>query len=564
MEYKYDKHPLIDCRKYGSVISDSREIISELEKKDKLIVELYPGVDKKKILPLFSSLQYDTVIDTEALKKENSLLVKEFEEYITDDRVFGYMCPRDMNYVFDKEKLNKAKEAASKARRLLVIGTGASLVTTDGTIIYCDISRWEIELSYRKGLSNWLISNSSSPSLQKFKIGYFVEWRMADKLKMSVFENIAYFLDTHSGMPLMIQGEYVRNALNSIPSSPFRLEPYFDPGVWGGQWMKKKFNLPEDEKNYAWSFDGVPEENAINLLFEGGEIKLPAIDAVLYTPERLLGSRVYGRYGAEFPIRFDFLDTIGGGNLSLQVHPMTSYIQKKFGMHYTQDESYYILDADENASVYLGVKTGTDKDEMIKELEEAEKGNKPFKAEKFVNRIEAKKHDHFLIPAGTVHCSGKGSMVLEISSTPYIFTFKLWDWGRVGLDGIPRPVHINHGKENIQFSRDTEFVKKNLVNHFSILEETENVKVELTGLDEREPVETRRYTIKNTYTIHMEGSVEMLNLVDGKACTVESTNNSFAPFTVHYAETFIIPAEVGEYTVRAIEGPVMLIQARIR
>ncbi len=564
MEYNYDKHPLIDCRKYGSVISDSREIVSELEKKDKLIVELYPGVDKEKILSLFSSLQYDTVIDTEALKKENSLLVKEFEEYITDDRVFGYMCPRDMDYVFDKEKLNEAKKTASKAKRLLVIGTGASLVTTDGTIIYCDISRWEIELSYRKGLSNWLINNSSSPSLQKFKIGYFIEWRMADKLKMSVFENIAYFLDTHSEIPLMIEGERIRNALKNIPSSPFRLEPYFDPGVWGGQWMKKKFNLPEDEKNYAWSFDGVPEENAINLLFEGGEIKLPAIDAVLYTPERLLGSRVYGRYGAEFPIRFDFLDTIGGGNLSLQVHPMTSYIQKKFGMHYTQDESYYILDADENASVYLGVKTGIDKDEMIKELEEAEKGNKPFQAEKFVNRIEAKKHDHFLIPAGTVHCSGKGTMVLEISSTPYIFTFKLWDWGRVGLDGIPRPVHIKHGKENIQFNRDTEFVKKNLVNHFSILEESEVAKVELTGLDVREPIETRRYTINSIYTIHMAGSVEMLNLVDGKACIVESTRNSFEPFVVHYAETFIIPAEVGEYTVRVIEGPVVLIQARIR
>ena len=563
MEYKYDKHPVIDCRKYGKTINGKEEILSILKGTERLVVELYPGVDKDSILSLLSPLSYNIVIDTDTLKKDNAVLEKEFEEFITDDRVFGYMCPRDMEYVFDTEKLNDAKKTAYKKTSLLVIGVGASLVTTDGTLIYADISRWEIQLRFRKGLSNWLVGNSSAPNLQKFKIGYFIEWRMADRRKMSVFEDINFFLDTHSE-PVMVKGESVREALKSIPSAPFRLEPYFDPGVWGGQWMKRKFDLPEGTKNYAWSFDGVPEENAINLGFEDGEIKLPAINAVLYTPERLLGSRVYGRYGAEFPIRFDFLDTMDGGNLSLQVHPLTSYIQRKFGMHYTQDESYYLLDAEEGASVYLGIKTGTDRNEMINELKKAEKGEKLFEAENFVNRIKAKKHDHFLIPAGTVHCSGSGSMVLEISATPYIFTFKLWDWGRVGLDGIPRPVHIDHGKENIQFNCDTEFVMKNLVNHISILEDNNNVKVELTGLDVREPIETRRYTIEDSYTIHMNGSVQMLNLVDGKACLIESTTDSFKTFEVHYAETFIIPAEVGEYRVRALDGPVMLLEARIR
>ncbi len=564
MEYGYDKHPVIDSRKYGKVIRGESEIIKTLKNEERLVVELYPGVDKSAVLSLLAPLSFDRVIDTDTLKKENAVLEEEFKEYITDDRVFGYMCQREMDYVFSPNKLREAREEALKGGRILIIGVGASLVTECGTLVYADISRWEIELRYRRGLSNWMVNNPLAPGLQKFKIGYFIEWRMADRRKMALFEDIDFFLDTHNKSPLMIEGESVRNALRNIPSSPFRLEPYFDPGVWGGQWMKRKFNLPEGTKNYAWSFDGVPEENAINLRFGGGDIKLPAIDAVLYTPERLLGARVYGRYGAEFPIRFDFLDTIEGGNLSLQVHPLTSYIQKKFGMHYTQDESYYILDADENATVYLGVKTGVDKDEMIVALNEAQRGEKPFDAEKYVNRIKAKKHDHFLIPAGTVHCSGAGTMVLEVSSTPYIFTFKLWDWGRFGLDGLPRPVHIDHGKENIQFQRNTEFVKKNLVNHFTVLDESEDAKVELTGLDIREPIETRRYTIKTTYTVNMNGSVEMLNLVEGKACLIESTKNSFEPFLVHYAETFIIPAEVEEYTIRAIDGPIMLIEARIR
>ena len=74
-------------------------------------------------------------------------------------------------------------------------------------------------------------------------------------------------------------------------------------------------------------------------------MEIPAIDLVLQHPRELLGDDVFARFGAEFPIRFDFLDTVGGGNLSLQVHPLTAYIREHFGMIYTQDESYYMLDA---------------------------------------------------------------------------------------------------------------------------------------------------------------------------------------------------------------------------
>jgi len=130
----------------------------------------------------------------------------------------------------------------------------------------------------------------------------------------------------------------------------------------------------------------------------------------------------------------------------LQVHPLTEYIQENFGIHYTQDESYYLMDTSDNACVYLGLKEGIDPDSMINDLLKAEMDGVHFDAERYVKRWPAKKHDHFLIPAGTVHCSGKNCLVLEISSTPYIFTFKLWDWDRLGLDGKPRPINIEHGR----------------------------------------------------------------------------------------------------------------------
>jgi mannose-6-phosphate isomerase class I len=241
---------------------------------------------------------------------------------------------------------------------------------------------------------------------------------------------------------------------------------------------------------------------------------------------------------------------MGGGNLSFQVHPLTEYIQNEFGMHYTQDESYYLLDAGGGACVYLGLKEGVDRGAMIQDLELAQQGGPEFDADRYANRWPAKKHDHFLIPAGTVHCSGANSMVLEISATPYIFTFKLWDWGRLGLDGRPRPIHLDHGKRNIQWQRTTKWVQRELINVIQPIAEGDGWREERTGLHKREFIETRRHWFSKRVAHHTNGGVNVLNLVEGEEAVVESPGGEFEPFVVHYAETFVVPAAVGTYTIR--------------
>lgn len=364
----------------------------------------------------------------------------------------------------------------------------------------------------------------------------------------------------------MVTGEAIRNGLKQISSQPFRLVPYFDPGVWGGQWMKKVCDLDSNQENFAWSFDGVPEENSLYLRYGNTRIEVPAMDLVLYRPVELLGMKNYCRFGAEFPIRFDFLDTMDGQNLSLQVHPLTEYIKSHFGMTYTQDESYYILDCKDNGGVYLGLKDNISSEDMINDLEIAQSGEKSFKAEKYINFFKAKKHDHFLIPAGTVHCSSSNCMVLEISATPYIFTFKLWDWDRVGLDGIPRPIHIEDGEKNIQWNRTTNWVKNNLVNNIEVIHNDKDYLEEKTGLHELEFIETRRFTFKEKTYHNCEEGFHMLNLVEGNSVVIESPKNNFNPFIVHYAETFIIPSDVKEYTMRPYNSgeTIKVIKAYVR
>ena len=286
------------------------------------------------------------------------------------------------------------------------------------------------------------------------------------------------------------------------------------------------------------------------LVISGVIFEIPSINLVFYKSKELLGEPVESRFGKEFPIRFDFLDTMSGGNLSLQVHPTTQYIREKFGMNYTQDESYYILDATPDAMVFLGLKSDCNSEEMIGALKKAQETGSEFDAEKYVNVFPAKKHDHFLIPNGTIHCSGANSMVLEISATPYIFTFKLYDWGRMGLDGKPRPINIERGEEVIDWTKNATYCQNNLVGQVTEIAKGDGWREEKTGLHKTQFIETRRHWFTKKVFHTTEDSVNVLNLVQGKQIIVESPTNSFKPFIVNYAETFIIPAMVKEYSIQ--------------
>jgi mannose-6-phosphate isomerase class I len=434
---------------------------------------------------------------------------------------------------------------------VVIFGPGAALIHPGDVLVYADLARWEIQQRMRSGeQDNWGANNQSEDMLRRYKRAFFVEWRVFDRHKTPLLKRMDYLLDTtRANAPAMVSGEALRAGLKQTTQRPFRVVPFFDPGVWGGQWMKQQFDLDPSAPNYAWCFDCVPEENSLLLSFGAVRIEIPSQDLVLLQPQALLGEKIHARFGAEFPIRFDFLDTMGGQNLSFQVHPVTEYIQQQFGMHYTQDESYYILEAEPGANVFLGTQTGIEPQAMMDDLRRASRGEKPFDDARFVNQIPAKKHDHFLIPAGTVHCSGAGTMVLEISATPYIFTFKLWDWGRLGMDGLPRPVHLDHGENVIDWQRDTQWVHDHLVNQFEPVGEGNGWREERTGLHEREFIETRRHWFSEPVTHHTHGGVNVLNLVEGAEATVDSPSGAFAPFVVRYAETFIVPADAGEYRI---------------
>lgn len=551
----YNKYP--STKVDGNIWLGWDNILAELGESRILAVDFYVGVLEEVVIDEFKLLKAELVIETRDLFKPEEEIRLMTNRFMTDDVLFGYVTNTKLNDYFDQEKLKIARKQITQVQgKVIVIGIGAALVVSEleSTLVYTDMARWEIQQRFRAHKVKALgVDNRDEAVSLQYKRGYFNDWRVCDKYKETLFERIDYWLDTHQiETPKMIDRKTFFDGIERTVQAPFRVVPFFDPAPWGGQWMKDVCDLDGDCENYGWCFDCVPEENSLYFQVNGTLFELPSVDLVLLKTRELLGEPVEARFGKDFPIRFDFLDTMGGGNLSLQVHPTTQFIREQFGMYYTQDESYYMVDAQENAVVYLGLKTGIDKNEMIDDLRKAQNSNFVFDAEKYVNKIPTKKHDHFLIPGGTVHCSGANSMVLEISSTPNLFTFKLWDWQRLGLDGKPRPINVERGKEVIDWKRDTEFVDKYLKNHVQTIATGDGWIEEKTGLHENEFIETRRHWFKKTVVHRTNNSVNVLNLIEGDEAIVESPTNAFEPFVVHYAETFIIPACVDEYMVSPV------------
>lgn len=557
----YDKKPYTPIS--GELIKGWGNITSEidglLQGNYVLAIDTYTAVNDAEVLTaLKAQWSKATIIATSSLMKQESEVRKMTQKYVTDDELFGYMSPLDLEDYFDDNKVSEArKQIKAGIGPVIVYGCGAAYVATEpDLLLYLDMARWEIQQRFRTKTAQALgVDNSSESPARQYKRGYFNDWDILDRHKKGLFTKVDFWIDTHlPNVPKMIGRETYFKGIDATACRPFRVVPFFDAAPWGGQWMKEVCELDRSKANYGWCFDCVPEENSLLFKVDGELFELPSTNLVFLRPKEVLGASGVERFGDDFPIRFDFLDTMQGGNLSLQVHPTNDYIQKNFGLKYTQDESYYLIDAEPDSCVYLGVKDGVQGEQMIAELNDAQQNGTVFDADKYINRFPVKKHDHYLIPNGTIHCSGSGGMVLEISTTPSIFTFKMWDWQRLGLDGKPRPINIAHAANVINWERRTDVIKAEHCNVISEVASGDGWKEERTGLHNAEFIETRRHWFTKSVLHSTQDRVNVLNLVEGESAIVESPTNAFEPLEVHYAETFIIPACVGEYTITPVKA----------
>lgn len=447
---------------------------------------------------------------------------------------------------------------------MVFIGTGASLLHATAPVVYLDLPKNELQLRMRAGAIYNLGANTLNTLSEMYKRFYFVDWVLLNQHKKQLLDRIEVIGDAQwpDTLNWCFSADF-RTGLQQLANTVFRVRPWFEPGAWGGHWMKEHIaGLHPDEVNYAWSFELIVPENGI--VFESdGWLLEASFDFLMFSERNAVLGNHADRFQDEFPIRFDFLDTWDGGNLSIQCHPTLPYIQKEFGETITQDETYYILDCQREAHVYLGFQDNINPGEFREALETSRDEKKPIAIEQFVQAHQAGKHDLFLIPNGTVHSAGAGNLVLEISATPYIFTFKMYDWLRLGLDGEPRAINIEHAFNNLNFQRKGDAVATELISKPASIQQGIDWEVIHLPTHAEHFYDVHRLEFDTELVVETGGSCHVLMLVEGSKVTVLNGNKQATAFC--YAETFVIPAAAQQYTlVNKGEGRARVIKAFIK
>ncbi|HVM25417.1 MAG TPA: class I mannose-6-phosphate isomerase [Candidatus Limnocylindrales bacterium] len=473
---------------------------------------------------------------------------------LRDDPVFARLFDGRLDELFARRPMAERPDQGTA----MLIGPGAGLADHD-LLWLADHPRRVSADAVKRGIAAPVGMTPGQSDAGRRLV--FVDWPMLDRHHRSQLSAVDRFIDAaEPEAPRSVTGEVLRKSLRELAAAPFRTLPTFAPGPWGGQWMRETLGIDAgDAPNLAWSYELIAPESSVLLgdepaLEVGFEMVLEAAGPAL------LGAEAYARFEGSFPIRFDYLDTVGGGNLSVHCHPQERYMRDVFGWRYTQHESYYVMATEPGAHIFLGLRDDVDADAFAADAARSQHAGEPLRIERFVQTHEARLHGLYLIPAGTPHASSAGNVVLEISATPYLYSLRFYDWLREDLDGELRPVQLDHAFANLDARRAGDHVREQLI------PEPREVR-RAPGFVE---LELGRHPdlFFAVHRLDFEGQVRdetlegfhVLNVVEGQAVEIES--GAGRRHRLSYGETILVPASVGTYSLRSTgRGPCRVVKA---
>ncbi|MFG3367223.1 class I mannose-6-phosphate isomerase [Streptomyces sp. NPDC048156] len=447
---------------------------------------------------------------------------------------------------------------------LVVYGPGAALVDHD-LLWYADLPKRYAEAAAVAGTAGTNLGlPGEKPDLRRL---FYADWPMLDRHRDALAPRLDGWLDLQDpDRPVWLDGPGLRATYAALARRPVRTRPYFNSTPWGGHWAQRTLGFGPDARNTALGYELIAPEAGI-LVGTGprAQAEVPFQLMCVLEPQSVLGAEVHARFGTSFPLRFDYLDTVGGGNLSVHCHPKEPYMRERFGWPYTQHETYYMTLGGPGAKVFLGLREDADVDVFRQQVRQAATEGTPMNPEDHVRAFPAEQGQLFMIPAGTPHASGAGNLVLEISATPYLYSLRFYDWLRPDADGNPRPLPYEHGFANLETGRRGAAVARDLVQQPRTVREGTGWREEVIGALDEMFYEVRRYVLDAGAEADDDtaGRFHILNVVEGDGVTVHTAAGD--RHELAYAETLTVPAAVGGYRLRAADGgPVRVVKALVR
>ncbi|MFJ9127963.1 hypothetical protein ACIRJS_28060 [Streptomyces sp. NPDC102340] len=477
-----------------------------------------------------------------------------------DDPYFRNLAENPLDDLFDTVPTPETPDEGL----LVVYGPGAALVAHD-LLWYADVPKRHAEAATVAGTPGANLGlPGEKPDLRRL---FYTDWPMLDRHRDTLAPRIDGWLDLQDpGNPTWLDGPGLRATCAALARQPVRTRPFFNSTPWGGHWAQNELGFNPGSRNTALGYELIaPEAGILVGTVPEAQVEVPFQLMCALEPDSVLGEEPHARFGTSFPIRFDYLDTVGGGNLSLHCHPQATYMREKFGWSYTQHETYYMSIGSPDTKVFLGLREDTDVDAFRKQVEAAAAQGTPMEVEDHVHAFPAEQGQLFLIPAGTPHASGAGNLVLEISATPYLYSLRFYDWLRPDADGNPRPLPYEHGFANLDTTRRGEAVARDLVQQPRTLREGDGWREEVIGALDEMFYEVRRYALDAGAEAQDDtaGRFHVLNVVDGDGVTLHTEAGD--THALSYAETLTVPAAVGRYRLRAADGgPVRVVKALVR
>jgi mannose-6-phosphate isomerase class I len=478
---------------------------------------------------------------------------------LRDDPDFATLAAGSVRDLFDQLPVTSRQPD----RLVIVVGPGAALTDHD-VLWYADLPKRYAEAAIASGCGQNLgqPSGAGCPSARRL---FYVDWPMTDRHRDTLAARIDYWIDMRdSASPSWATGQELRRALHMLSEQPFRTRPVFNSTPWGGHWAQAELGFNPHARNTALGYELIAPESGLLVGTEHAAIEVPLQLLVSLYPTQVLGSHVRELFGTSFPIRFDYLDTVGGGNLSVHCHPVANDMAEVFGWPYPQHETYYVMAGGKDSVIYLGLRADVSLDEFHRCARQADEHGVEFDIGRFVQTFPAEQHQLFMVPAGTPHGSGAGNVVLEISATPYLYSLRFYDWLRQDKDGTQRPVHVEHAFRNLTRNRRGHIVRHDLVQRPRITLHSDGWHEELLGSLPEVFFEVRRLAIAPDAQACLQTGdrFHVLNLVDGDEVTIYWKGGSHH---LSYAETIVIPAAVGSYRVVASSrSPARIVQAVVR